>query len=51
MKNFIKALAMNFAASAVGMMGIFAGMTIWGAGLGDRVEEKAQKVFQKKEEA
>lgn len=51
MNNFIKDLAKSFVASAVGMMGVFAGMTIWGAGLGDRVEEKAQKVFQKKEEA
>lgn len=31
-------------ASVVGMM---AGFTIWGSGLGDNVEEKAKKLFNK----
>lgn len=51
MGNFIKDLTKSFLASAVVMMGAFAGTTIWSAGLGDKVEEKVRKVFQNKEEA
>lgn len=37
----------SFAISAFGVIGMFAGITVWSSGLGDLVEEKTKELFKK----
>lgn len=44
-KNTITSLFMTLIAGAVSVIGMLAGFTIWNNGLGDKVEEKTKKFF------
>lgn len=49
-KNIVTTTVMYLVAGAATIIGISAGSAIWENGLGDKVTEKTQKVFSKKEE-
>lgn len=47
-KNFIVSLFTTLIVGIVSVFGMLAGFTIWNNGLGDKVAEKTQKLFNRK---
>lgn len=47
--SFIKNLVGTIALGAASVIGFFTGFAVWNAGLGDKVETNARKLFTKKE--
>lgn len=45
---FVKDVAKNFALSLCATLGMFTAISVWNAGLGDKIEESASKLFNKK---
>lgn len=49
MKNFIIDVTKYTVLSAASTLGFLIGLGVWGAGLGEIVEEKTSKIFHKKQ--
>lgn len=46
-KNVFVTFVLYLLAGIASVVGMLAGFTIWGSGLGDKVEEKTKKLFNK----